>query len=64
MLLGGAQFALYLAPFGRVVAPRKLDARLLDLLFYAHLFASYFMEDRGLPGGGRAGPEIAKAVMG
>src|SRR3546814_3851102 len=38
-LLCGAQFGLDLAPFGHVVAPVKLGAKLLDLLFNRHHLA-------------------------
>src|SRR3546814_9093088 len=54
-LLCGAQFGLDLAPFGHVVAPVKLGAKLLDLLFNRHHLAPHLAKDEVAPGGGRAG---------
>src|SRR3546814_1387732 len=59
-LLCGAQFGLDLAPFGHVVAPVKLGAKLLDLLFNRHHLAPHLAKDEVAPGGGRAGSTTAK----
>src|SRR3546814_16121759 len=59
-LLCGAQFGLDLAPFGHVVAPVKLGAKLLDLLFNRHHLPPHLAKDEVAPGGGRAGSTTAK----